>query len=262
VILAFEQIKEVNTVTTATPTAARDQKNTVKKAKKATSRKRKVGIGSTANADSSTLGPVGGIDEEAAAAGNDSESECDANLPEHKPEGVRTFINTPLKLLKFVHMLICKVHKVDKGEYIIFEDAEAEHQDQPHDAVGTAAAVGDEHESSALVAFLTAQEANKHTKVSAAMIAFMRLHVMVAPEVMPLAHATLANARAAISQRMLAGDLSQLVNAGDALTPSSEGEVILGMCHVWHVPSSYVCVPMQRVCVCRPRHCAHVNILC
>ena len=68
----------------------------------------------------------------------------------------------------------------------------------------------------------------------------MRSHVIVVPEVMPLAHATLANARATISQQLHAGELSELISAGDALTPSSPNEVIIGMCHEWHVPSSCV----------------------
>ena len=266
VIFAFEQVKDVKATPAApatTPTAAPPVK--AKKAKKAPARKRKVGIGSAAATGSSTAAPVGGFDEDAVAgadaAADGSESECDEYVPDQKPDGLRTIIKTPLQLLNFVHSLICKVHKVDKGDYIIAEEADAEKKDQPQ-AADTGASVEDEHESASLVAFLTAQEANKHTKVSAAIVSFMRQHPMVVPEVMPLAHATLAAARAAISQRMVAGDLSQLVNAGDALTPSSEGEVILGMCHVWHVPSSYVFVPMQRVGVCRPRQCAHVSVLC
>ena len=86
VILAFEQVKDVKA--TPAPTTTAEPAGKVKKAKKTTSRKRKVGIGSTADAGSSTVGPVGGIDEEAAAAGNDSESECDDDLPEHKTRGL------------------------------------------------------------------------------------------------------------------------------------------------------------------------------
>ena len=98
-----------------------------------------------------------------------------------------------------------------------------------------------EHESSALVGFLTEKEANKHTKVSSALTTFIRYHVIVGPEVMPLAHATLANARATISQQLHAGELSALISAGDALTSSSSPtEDLIGMCRVWHVPCSCV----------------------
>ena len=70
---------------------------------------------------------------------------------------------------------------------------------------------------------------------------------MVQKEVMPLAHATLANVRATLSQRLTAGDLSNFLQLGSRLNAVEASHS--GMCLSWHVP--WLCVSF---CVDHDRH--------
>ena len=95
---------------------------------------------------------------------------------------------------------MCKAHKVDKAA-LFFEDQFTEDQEEKPSSLDDSC----ETASATLLSFLADKEANKHTKVSTALSQFMRQHPIVPKEVMPLAHATLANARAMIEQRLDAG---------------------------------------------------------
>ena len=225
----------------AATTADKPEKEKKRKAQAPKRRKAGLGRGNAPTACTGTAAVTGGFDEEAGATlaagaahvkdGGDDEFGGDASesdMPEEEmPDGTRTVLKTPLQLLKFTHQLICKIHNVEKGEYEIIEDAEA---DVPvaGSAVEAPVVAGDEESSSnaALVAFLVDKDVNKHTRVSTALATFMRHHPVVKPHYMPVTHSTLSNSRAMLSQQLNTGGLTELIRLGDALS----GEVMPFVC--------------------------------
>ena len=161
-------------------------------------------------APDSPAGDEEAIDHAAAAELHDDDDVDASDAADADDIGLtKITLSTHLSMLKFVGQHICKSHRLKRKD-IFFDDVEEEEEkdnkdETPSDNGATAAAANIATQPidsiSKLVGVIKSSDDNKHTKASVAFSAFMRSHPDVKPELIALAHPTMASALSSICQK-------------------------------------------------------------